>query len=173
MAGALGGGLGGPRQGIDRAEFLAFAQALRATAGRELGFITDSTDTLSRAGGGWRKGAGSREPASTSGAKFGNRLLGETVELIKVENHVDLEKAEWRGLCRGTLACNVGADKVTGKAALRVQAGAGIAGEIREMEQDAVQRPRGPTSPSQAVQRERVRGAGSIPPVGRSGNLPY
>ena len=93
------------------------------------------------------------------------------MELIKVENHVELEKAEWRGLCRGTLACNVGADEVTGKAALRVQAGAGIAGEVKEMEQEAVQRPRGPTRPSQAVQRERARGAGSIPPVGRSGNL--
>ena len=53
---------------------------------------------------------------------------------FKVESHIKLEEVEWWGLCHGTRACNTEADKVTGKAALRAQMGAGITEEGQEME---------------------------------------
>ena len=79
----------------------------------------------------WQSG-----PVSTSGAKFGNWKLGGNVELPKVETHIELEKIERRGLCRGTHACNMEAEKVAGKPALWVQAGVGIAEKVKMIEQE-------------------------------------
>ena len=53
---------------------------------------------------------------------------------FKVENHINLEEVEWWGRCHSTRACNMEADKVTRKAALRAQMGAGITEEGQEME---------------------------------------
>ena len=142
VTGALGGGVGGPRQCISRAELLAFALTLRATAGRELGYITHSA-TCSRkalcvvkgrrrlARRHWQPG-----PVSTSGAKFGNWKLGGNVELPKVESHIELEKVGGWGLCHGTHACIMEADKTAGKAALQVQVGVSIAEEVKDIEQE-------------------------------------
>ena len=56
-----------------------------------------------------------------------------------MESHLDFEEVERRGLRHGTHVCNLEADRVAGAAALRcgTQADAGIAEEVKEMNQEA------------------------------------
>ena len=98
----------GPRQGINRAELLAFAQALRATSGRELGYITDCAYTCRRLAAVDVKALAAEAPPRPPERSSATGCWGGSMELLQVESHIELEKVEGLGLCHGTHACQNG-----------------------------------------------------------------